>query len=105
MMSTASSGAVGAGDVLSSVVVFTGKSVRVNDGPTDTGSVGTGEGAPSETAEDAEDGDTAMTNIVVVGMTVEREAKTEVRSSIALISPSEGAGVGERDDSVKGGVV
>lgn len=77
MMSTASSGAVLAGDVLRSVVVFIGKSVGANDGPTNTGSVGTGEGTTSETAEDAEDGDMAMTNIVVVGMTMEKEGKTD----------------------------
>lgn len=67
--------------MLGSVVVFTGKSVGVDDGPTNTGSVGAGEETTSETAEDAEDaedGDTAMTNAVVVGMALEREGETDV---------------------------
>lgn len=78
MMSTALLGAVLAGDMLSSVVVFIEKSVGVNNGPTNIGSVDTGEGTTSETAEDAEDGDTAMTNMVVVGMILEREGETDV---------------------------
>lgn len=65
-------------DVLSSVEVFIGRSVGVNDGPTKIGSVGRGEGVSSETNEDADDEYTAVTSTVVVGMTLEKEEKTDV---------------------------
>lgn len=91
--------------MLGSVVVFTGKSVGADDGPTDTGSVGAGEGTTSETAEDTEGGDTAMTDAVVVAMALEREGETDVCAPTAPVSPSGGAGVEKREDPVNGGVV
>lgn len=64
--------------VLRSAEVFSGKSVGVKDGPTNTGSVGTGEGITSEINEDADDRDTVGTDTVVVGVTLEKEDKTDV---------------------------
>lgn len=92
--------------MLGSAEVFSSKSVGAEDGPTNTGSVGTGEGIPSEINEDADDGDTVVTNTVVAGVTLEKEDKTDVRSPTALIPLSpEGAGVEKGGDSVKMGVV
>lgn len=65
-------------DVLSAVEVFIGKSVGVKDGPTNVGSVGTGEGITSETNEDADDRDMVVTKTVVGGTTLEKEDKTDV---------------------------
>lgn len=61
-----------------SAEVFTGKSVGVNDGPTNIGSVGRGEGIASETNEDADDRYVSVTRSVVLGMTPEKEGKTGV---------------------------
>lgn len=77
MTSAAASGGALGWDVLSSGEVFLGRSVGVNDGLTDIGSVGTGERTPSGTDEDADAGDTAVTNTAVGGMTSEKEGKTD----------------------------
>ena len=61
-----------------STEVFTGKSVGVNDGPTNIGSVGRGEGIASETNEDADNRYTSVTSSVVLGMTLEKEDKRGV---------------------------
>lgn len=102
---TALPGAALVPDAPGTAVVFIAASVGEKDGPTNRGSVGTGEGVASETSEDADDGDVAVTNTVAVGMPLEKEDKTDMGSPVARRSPSEGDGVGERDDSVRGGVV
>lgn len=91
-------------DVLSSVELLISQSVGVKGGPTNTGSVGPGEGLTSGTNEDADDGDMGATDFVVVGMTLEKEDKTDVLPPTALTSPSEGDGTRKRDDSVTVGV-
>lgn len=92
---------------LGSMEVFIGKSVGVNDGPTNIGSVGRGEGTTSETNEDADDRYASVTSSVVLAMTLEKEGKTGEWSSVALTSSLEGVGVGvgKREDSAKMGVV
>ena len=112
LVSAALSGAATAPDALTTAVLFSvlfsvlfgAASVGVKDGPTNRGSVGAGEGVASETSEDADDGDMAVTDTVVVGMTPEKEEDTDTWSSTARRSPSEGDGVEKRADSVRGGV-
>lgn len=91
----------------SSMVVFTGKSVGGNDGPTNIGSVGRGEGIASGAKEDADHKYPSVTRSVGLGRTLEKEGKTGVWSPIALTSSLGGAGVGDgrREDSAKMGVV
>lgn len=76
--STVLSGAAPAVGVLGSAEASPGKSVGVNDGPTDTGSVGRGEGLASETNEEADNRYTSVTSSTVLGMTLEKEGETAV---------------------------
>lgn len=102
---TALSGAALVAEAPGTAVVFIAASVGEKDGPTNRGSVGTGEGVASETREDADGGDGAVTNTVAVGMPLGKEDETDVGPSVARRSPAEGDGVGKREDSVRGGVV
>ena len=88
--------------MLGSAEVFLGKSAGVKDSPRGppVGSVGRGEGVTSEAEEDADGRYPAETGTVLVGVTSEKEGKTDVWSFAALISP-EGVGVEKREGSVK----
>ena len=92
--------------MLSSVEVFLGKSVGVNDGPrVPSGSAGRGERITSGRNEDADGRYPVLASTVVTGMTSEKEGKTDVGLFIALIPPSEGVRVEKTEDSVKTDVV